>query len=64
MPRSNWLKKASLQARDAYLAYRREGGESHSPPRACRAKSPAFAGDTGSASEGLEQLAAMPAPPA
>ncbi len=64
--RAREARQASLQARDAYLAYRRDGGESYTDSARLAAEITRLllADDTNSASAGLAQLAGLPDPPA
>jgi tetratricopeptide (TPR) repeat protein len=64
--RAREARQASVQARDAYLAHRRDGGESHTDGALLAAEITRLllAGDAGSASERLAQLAGLPDPPA
>ena len=58
--------QANAQARAAYLAYRRDGGENQDPNGqiANDLKQHLLAGDQPGASEIVQQLAAVPTPPA
>ncbi|TMQ75910.1 tetratricopeptide repeat protein [Candidatus Accumulibacter phosphatis] len=57
--RASEARQASRQAREAFLAYRRDGGENHTPGARLAAEIARLllAGDSGSAATGLAQLA-------
>ncbi|HND40357.1 MAG TPA: hypothetical protein PLH41_15280, partial [Accumulibacter sp.] len=58
--RASEARQASRQAREAFVAYRRDGGENHTPGGRLAAEITRLllAGDSGSADAGLAQLAA------
>ncbi|MBL8397118.1 MAG: tetratricopeptide repeat protein [Candidatus Accumulibacter sp.] len=64
--RASEARQASVQAREAYLAFRRDGGESHNPgPRlAAEIARLLLAGDTGRAGARLAEVAGWPDLPA